>query len=256
MTEQIHERADKVSLEKKNAEIDLSGIQIITSLENLGGIGTSIGDETPIRMSIKIPQFTLEAGVINGWNGLLDGEPVFGAVTALQSPILDAARAFENVFTNLGLQFLSMGGSGIMLDNNGEPVNLELQSTDVELNEETESELRGDITFTLPDGIILEDFQTANGWETVDEVDGRQQITLSLESLVAGDEISLSQNILVVRIITDLDISHNCIVANRLEITWRRRRRNASENSRLLLKRRSSLQPLIKEVALTLILLH
>ena len=168
----------------------MSGIQIITSLENLGGIGTSIGDETPIRMSIKIPQFTFEAGVINGWNGLLDGEPVFGAVTALQSPILDAARAFENVFTNLGLQFLSMGGSGIMLDNNGEPVNLELQSTDVELNEETESELRGDITFTLPDGIILEDFQTANGWETVDEVDGRQQITLSLESLVAGDEIS------------------------------------------------------------------
>lgn len=190
LTTRIHKSADELSAEEKDVEIDLSGIQIITSLQNLGGIGTSIGDETPIRMSIEIPQFTFEAGVTNGWNGILDGEPTIGVVTAMQSPIIEAARAFENVFTNLGVQFLSMGGSGIMLDNNGEPVNLEFQSTDIELNEETESELRGDITFTLPDGITLEDFQTANGWEKVDEVDGRQQITLSLESLVAGEEIS------------------------------------------------------------------
>ena len=190
LTARIHKSADELSAEEKDVEIDLSGIQIITSLQNLGGIGTSIGDETPIRMSIEIPQFTFEAGVTNGWNGILDGEPTIGVVTAMQSPIIEAARAFENVFTNLGVQFLSMGGSGIMLDNNGEPVNLEFQSTDIELNEETESELRGDITFTLPDGITLEDFQTANGWEKVDEVDGRQQITLSLESLVAGEEIS------------------------------------------------------------------
>jgi len=190
LTARIHKSADELSAEEKDVEIDLSGIQIITSLQNLGGIGTSIGDETPIRMSIEIPQFTFEAGVTNGWNGILDGEPTIGVVTAMQLPIIEAARAFENVFTNLGVQFLSMGGSGIMLDNNGEPVNLEFQSTDIELNEETESELRGDITFTLPDGITLEDFQTANGWEKVDEVDGRQQITLSLESLVAGEEIS------------------------------------------------------------------
>ena len=58
-----------------------------------------------------------------------------------------------------------------MLDNNGEPINLEFESTDVELNEETESDLRGDnLHFTGQ--IILEDFQTANGWEKVDEVDG------------------------------------------------------------------------------------
>ena len=141
LTADIHKSADEWSAEEKDVEIDLSGIQIITSLENLGGIGTSIGDETPIRMSIEIPQFTFEAGVTNGWNGIIDGEPTVGVVTALQSPIINAARAFENIFTNLGVQFISMGGSGIMLDNNGEPINLEFESTDVELNEETESDL-------------------------------------------------------------------------------------------------------------------
>ena len=232
LTARIHNSADELSAEEKDAEIDLSGIQIITSLENLGGIGTTMGDETPIRMSIEIPQFTFEAGVTNGWNGILDGEPTFGVVTALQSPIIQAARTFENVFTNLGVQFLSMGGSGIMLDNNGEPVNMEFQSTDIELNEETESELRGDITFTLPDGIILEDFQTANGWEKVDEVDGRQQITLSLESLVAGEEISFRVKISYWYIFTQIWIYPTIILSL---IVWRvRARRRKKKRKREL----------------------
>jgi len=190
LTDRMHDSAKELSDENDGVGIDLSGIQIITSLENLGGIGTSIGDETPIRMSVKIPEFTFEAGVTNGWNGILDGEPTIGVVTALQSPLINAARVFESVFTNLGVQFLQMGGSGVNLDDNGEPFLIEFESTELELNEETESELRGDVTFTLPDGIILEDFQTANGWEKVDMVDGRQQITMSLESLIAGEEIS------------------------------------------------------------------
>ncbi|MGB2121583.1 MAG: hypothetical protein ACPH17_08160, partial [Candidatus Poseidoniaceae archaeon] len=232
LTARIHKSADELSAEEKDVEIDLSGIQIITSLENLGGIGTTMGDETPIRMSIEIPQFTFEAGVTNGWNGILDGEPTVGVVTALQSPIIQAARAFENVFTNLGVQFLSMGGSGIMLDNNGEPVNLEFQSTDIELNEETESELRGDITFTLPDGITLEDFQTANGWEKVDEVDGRQQITLSLESLVAGEEISFRVKVSYWYIFTQIWIYPTIILSL---IVWRvRARRKKKKRKREL----------------------
>ena len=70
LTARIHNSAEELSAEEKDVEIDLSGIQIITSLENLGGIGTTMGDETPIRMSIEIPQFTFEAGVTNGWNGI------------------------------------------------------------------------------------------------------------------------------------------------------------------------------------------
>ena len=119
-----------------------------------------------------------------------------------------------------------------MLDNNGEPVNLEFQSTDVELNEETESELRGDITFTLPDGIILEDFQTANGWEKVDEVDGRQQITLSLESLVAGEEISFRVKVSYWYIFTQIWIYPTIILSL---IVWRvRARRKKKKRKREL----------------------
>ena len=111
---------------------------------------------------------------------------------ALQSPIINAAKTFENLLTNVGIQFLQMSGSGLNLDNDGEPFEFSIEPASIELNEETDSDLRGDVTFLMPSGITLENFQTANGWEEIDEVDGRQRITMSLESLVAGDEITFS----------------------------------------------------------------
>ena len=84
-----------------------------------------------------------------------------------------------------------MGGSGLTLDNNGAPFESLIEATEIE-HEETESELRGEITFVLPDGITLENFQTANGWEEVTTEDGRQKITISLESFTAGDEFVFS----------------------------------------------------------------
>ena len=222
LTERLHDSAEEISDDEEGVEMDLSGIQVITSLENLGGIGTSIGDETPIRLSVRIPEFTLEAGVTNGWSGILDGEPTVGVVTALQSPIINAAEIFQNLITNLGVQFLQMGGSGINLDNNGDPFQMSIESTDLELNEETESDLRGEVTFTLPDGITLENFQTANGWEKVDEVDGRQRITLSLESLTAGDEVSFSVKVSYWYIFTQIWIYPTLLLSL---IIWRVRAR-------------------------------
>jgi hypothetical protein len=169
----------------------LSGIQIITSLENLGNIGASMGDETPIRLSVRIPEFTMEAGVTNGWGGITNGDPTVGITTAFYSPIINMANSFSNAFTNFGLQFLQMGGSGLTADNNGAPFEFKIESTEIE-HEETDSELRGEITFVLPDGITLENFQTANGWEEVTTDDGRQKITISLESFTAGDEFTFS----------------------------------------------------------------
>ena len=193
ITTNLHKESERISNEEDFAELDLSGIQIITSLENLGGIGTSIGDETPISLKVKIPEFTFKAGVTNGWGGISNGDPTIGVTTALRSPLISAANSFSNALSNIGLQFLQMGGSGLILDNNGEPFNFNIEAQNLELNEETESELRGEITFVLPDGVTLENFQTANGWEEVGtDADGRQKITLSLESFIAGDEFTFS----------------------------------------------------------------
>ena len=222
LTEKLHESAEETSDNEEGVQLDLSGIQVITSLENLGGIGTSIGDDTPIRLSVRIPEFTLEAGVTNGWSGILDGEPTIGVVTALQSPIINAAEIFQNLITNLGVQFLQMGGSGINLDNNGDPFQMSIESNDLELNEETESDLRGEVTFTLPDGITLENFQTANGWEKIEDVDGRQRITLSLESLTAGDEVSFSVKVSYWYIFTQIWIYPTLLLSL---IVWRVRAR-------------------------------
>ena len=222
LTKNLHQSAEDASDEADELELDLSGIQIITSLENLGGIGTSIGDETPIRLSIKIPEFTFEAGVTNGWGGILDGNPTVGVTTALQAPIINTANAFKNALTNIGVQFMQMTGSGIQIDNNGDPFHFNFDAGGFELNEETDSDLRGEVTFIMPDGITLENFQTANGWEKIDEVDGRQRITLSLESLVAGDEVTFSVKISWWYILSQIWIYPTIILAL---IVWRVRAR-------------------------------
>ena len=232
LTNELHESAEKASNEEDAVEIDLSGIQIITSLENLGGIGTSIGDETPIRLSVKIPEFTFEAGVTNGWNGIIDGEPTVGVVTAFQSPLINAVNSFQNLLTNVGLASLQMGGSGLDIDNNGEPFEFSFESSNIELNEETDSDLRGDVTFLMPDGITLENFQTANGWEKVDEVDGRQRITLSLESLTAGEEITFSVKVSWWYVLSQIWIYPTIILSL---IVWRvRARRKKKKRKREL----------------------
>ena len=196
LTTNIHESAEELSSEEESTELDLTGIQIITSLENLGGIGTSFGDETPIRLKLRIPEFTMEAGVTNGWGGITDGTPTLGLTTALHSPIMNAANSFSNALRIIGTQFVQMGGSGLTLENNGESFNFVAESQDLDLNSIDdslpESELKGEITFLLPEGITLEDFQTANGWEKVETEDGRQKITISLESFTAGDEFTFS----------------------------------------------------------------
>ena len=232
LTNELHDSAEKASNEEDAVEIDLSGIQIITSLENLGGIGTSIGDETPIRLSVKIPEFTFEGGVTNGWNGIIDGEPTVGVVTAFQSPLINAVNSFQNLLTNVGLASLQMGGSGLDIDNNGEPFEFSFESSNIELNEETDSDLRGDVTFLMPDGITLENFQTANGWEKVDEVDGRQRITLSLESLTAGEEITFSVKVSWWYVLSQIWIYPTIILSL---IVWRvRARRKKKKRKREL----------------------
>jgi len=196
LTKGIHESSAELGSQDEFTELDLTGIQIITSLENLGGIGTSFGDETPIRLKVRIPEFTMKAGVTNGWSGIMDGDPTIGVATAFHSPMITAANSFSNALTTIGTQFVQMGGSGLTLDNNGEALNFKTEPQDLDLNSVDErlpeSELKGEITFLLPEGITLENFQTANGWEKTGTEDGRQKITISLESFTAGDEFTFS----------------------------------------------------------------
>ena len=141
-------------------------------------------------------------------------------------------NSFSNAITNIGVQFLQMGGSGLTLDNNGEPINFEIEPINMELNEETESELRGLLTFVLPEGITLENFQTANGWEEIETVDGRQQITISIDSLVAGDEFTFSVKVSWWFIFTQIWIYPTILLSL---IVWRvRARRKKKKKKRQL----------------------
>ena len=194
-TETLHEEGDAMSDQDEMAKIDFSGIQIVTELKGLGGMGTTIEDQTPISLNLKIPEFTVAAGVSNGWGGITGGNPEIGLTTALYAPMLETAQAFSQALTQMGSQFLAADGGGLTLDNDGEAMVFPIESTDMTIVESADLDLRGDFTITMPEGITLKNFQTANGYETVTTEDGRQQITISLKSFAAGDEFSFSLNI-------------------------------------------------------------
>ena len=141
----------------------------------------------------------------------------------MTNPIINAANKFRNLFQIFGLQFLQMSGSGLTLDNNGEPVKFQTDPVNVELSSETDTDLRGDVTFVMPDGIVLEDFQTANGWEKIEYLDdGRQQITISLESLYTGEDVEFRLVVTWLYILSQIWIYPTILLAL---IVWRVRAR-------------------------------
>ena len=194
-TDKLHEEGELMSAQDETASIDLSGIQIVTELKGLGGMGTTVEDQTPISLTLKIPEFTIKAGLGNGWGGITGGNPEIEIATSLYAPMLEIAQGFSQALTQIGSQFLAADGDGLTLDNDGKAMVFPIESTDMTIVESADLDLRGEVTFTMPDGITLKNFQTANGWETVTTEDGRQQITISLKSFAAGDEFSFSLNI-------------------------------------------------------------
>ncbi|MDP6869604.1 MAG: hypothetical protein QGI21_02380 [Candidatus Poseidoniaceae archaeon] len=193
-TEDLHERAREANEHPDAGDVNLNldNVQIITSLENLGNIGTSIDDQTPLRLKIVIPTVTLNAGVSNGWGGISDGNPKVSVNSEIVSPIFQIAQMFGNLLFDVGLQSLNMSGDGFRILDGEESFNLHIQPSDLTLNEDTDMSLRGEVTLKLPEGILLENFQTANGWETVEMVDGRQVITMSFDSFANGEDVTFT----------------------------------------------------------------
>jgi hypothetical protein len=191
----IHDLADELSDANDSIEVDLSGIQIITEL-SIGNIGASIGDDVPISMRLTIPEFTIAAGVTNGWGGISDGEPTIGIATSFASPITQMLTDFSRGITSVGKQLVSFEGSGINLHQDEQPFEFQIEERDLVIHEESNTELRGEFTITMPGGIVLEEFQSANGWEDVGEdEDGRQQIKIDIESFAQGDEFNFKVSI-------------------------------------------------------------
>ena len=194
-TKIIHDLAEELSDANDSIEVDLSGIQIITEL-SIGNIGASIGDDVPISMKLTIPEFTIAAGVTNGWGGISDGEPTIGIATSFASPITQMLTDFSRGITSVGKQLVSLEGSGINLHQDEQPFEFQIEERDLVIHEESNTELRGEFTITMPGGIVLEEFQSANGWEDVGEdEDGRQQIKIDIESFAQGDEFNFKVSI-------------------------------------------------------------
>ena len=231
LTEEIQADARRISEEPGQPQMDLSGFEVVISLENLGGIGTSVGDDVPITLRIEIPMLDIHLGAENGWGGISEGDPQVGLSTNfVRAPMMGAMQGFVEALTLATSNFIQVGGSGLTLDDNGEPVLMEIDPQNLTLNEETGTSLRGEFTLSLPSGITLKDFQTANGWEKVEMKDGRQVITISIDSLTEGDEFSFSLHVSWWYVFTQFWIYPTLLFSL---IVWRVRARRQKKKKKL-----------------------
>jgi hypothetical protein len=111
------------------------------------------------------------------------------------NPLVQMMTDFTGGMTKVGKQLISTEGSGIVLDDEDKPFQFAFEKQDLTIHEDSDTDLQGKFTIVMPDGITLEEFQTANGWEETGEKDGRQVITIDIRSFSEGDEFSFKVSI-------------------------------------------------------------
>ncbi len=193
ITELLHDSSKSLMEESDGmiTEFDLSKFQIITTTK-IGTPGASISDLQPISFGIEIPKVTFTIGIANGINGLTSGDPKISITTdnLLVNPLQDM---LGNVAQGMG-RGLMMGFADVSLSGVSAPnFDQNLDPIDMTIYEEAELNIDGVLTFTMPKGIELANFNTASGKGTAEmNDDGRQVITYNTKALQAGDSLSFT----------------------------------------------------------------
>ena len=193
ITDLLHD-SSKSLMEESNGmitEFDLSKFRVATKA-TIGSPGASISDLQPISFGIEIPKVTFTIGIANGINGLTSGDPKISITTdnLLVNPLQDM---LGNVAQGMG-RGLMMGFADVSLSGVSAPnFDQSLDPIDMTIYEEADLNLDGVLTFTMPKGIELADFNTASGKGTAEmNDDGRQVITYNTKALQAGDSLSFT----------------------------------------------------------------
>ena len=203
LTNEIH----IASKELENAEVkpdfsavDIGDFSIETSLAGLGTPGLTVSDEVGLSVSVKIPKVRFTLAISSPWGDLFSGDPDLITLSllteningAFRSPLLQPMVMMVDEISSI-LTTSVVSSEGVTFPPlEQEALALQTGSWDTTIHEETEFDLTGPVSFTLPKGIIVKEGTSAQGNMIITEdEEGRQVITYTIPPEGLDDEVTL-----------------------------------------------------------------
>ena len=177
-------------------EVDIGDFEIKTSLAGLGEPGPIVGDEIPLSVSIKIPKVRYTLAISSPWSDLFSGDLdllTFSLLTedSIRSPFLSPmVSMIDSISTMFSNSIVSTDGITFPPED-GEALTFSTGSWDTTMHEETELDLSGPVSFTLPKGIKAIEATSTQGNMVLSMEDGRQVITYTIPPDGIDDEVTI-----------------------------------------------------------------
>jgi hypothetical protein len=203
LTNEIHLASEELeNLEAKPdfSEVDIGDFSIETSLAGLGTPGPIVSDEVGLSVSVKIPKVRFTLAISSPWGDLFSGDPDLITLSllteningAFRSPLLQPMVMMVDEISSI-LTTSVVSSEGVTFPPlEQEALTFQTGSWDTTIHEETEFDLTGPVSFTLPKGIIVKEGTSAQGNMIITEdEDGRQVITYTIPPEGLDDEVTL-----------------------------------------------------------------
>jgi len=203
LTNEIHivsEELENIDEGPEFSAVDISDFSIETSLAGLGTPGPVVSDEVGLSVSLKIPKVRFTLAVSSPWGDLLSGDPDLITLSlltedissTLRSPLLQPMVMMVDEMSSMMTASI-VSSEGITFPPlEQEALTFETGSWDTTIHSETEFDLTGPVSFTLPKGIIVKEGTSAQGNMIITEDDdGRQVITYTIPPEGLDDEVTL-----------------------------------------------------------------
>ena len=203
LTNEIHIASKKLEDIEENpqfSQVDISDFSIETSLAGLGTPGPIVSDEVGLSVSLKIPKVRFTLAISSSWGDLLSGDPDLITLSllteningAFRSPLLQPMVVMVDEMSSMMTASL-VSSEGITFPPlEEEALTFETGSWDTTIHEDTEFDLTGPVSFTLPKGILVKEGTSAQGNMIITEDDdGRQVITYTIPPDGLDDEVTL-----------------------------------------------------------------
>ena len=203
LTDEIHlasEELENIDQNTQFSAVDISNFQIETSLAGLGTPGPVVSDEVGLSVSLKIPKVRFTLAVSSPWGDLLSGNPDLITLSLLTEDINGAFRSPLLQPMVMMVDEISSMMTASVVSSEGitfppleqEALTFQTGSWDTTIHADTEFDLTGPVSFTLPKGIIVKEGTSAQGNMIITEDgDGRQVITYTIPPDGLDDEVTL-----------------------------------------------------------------
>ncbi|MFL2950326.1 MAG: hypothetical protein ACJZ56_01725 [Candidatus Thalassarchaeaceae archaeon] len=204
LTHQIHTRVEKLETIQSEgpefSDVDISDFVIETSLAGLGTPGPIVSDEVGLSVTVKIPKVRFTLAVSSPWGDLFSGDLDLITLSlltenidgAFRSPLLQPMVTMVDEMSSMMVASVVSSEGVTFPPLEQEALAFQTGSWDTTIHEETEFDLTGPVSFTLPKGIIVKEGTSAQGNMIITEdEEGRQVITYTIPPEGLDDDVTL-----------------------------------------------------------------